>query len=203
MLETGDRDAFAVHSDAPDAAYDLLVPDHAAFLLAEYAGEPLAAIVVALAGPTAVYLWGASSDRERNRMPNHAAMGGHAVGAYAAPPATISGASRRPGPAGHGYERRRGVPADDLPVQLGALPGHGLWGVYRFKQGFGGRVIRHAGAWDMPVDAVGARIYALGLEAQQLKSQRKANHEDSKHTKRHKAALGIILRQTLRASSCS
>jgi peptidoglycan pentaglycine glycine transferase (the first glycine) len=24
----------------------------------------------------------------------------------------------------------------------------GLWGVYRFKRGFGGRVVRSVGAWD-------------------------------------------------------
>ncbi len=35
------------------------------------------------------------------------------------------------------------------PIDLEALPGHGLWGVYRFKQGFGGHVVRNVGAWDM------------------------------------------------------
>ncbi len=178
MHETGDRDAFAVHSDAYyDAAYDLLVPDHAAFLLAEYQGEPLAAIVVAVAGPTAVYLWGASSDRERNRMPNHAlqwagiqwarARGAHWYDLWGIPDDLGKLATAMNGDS-------RGVPSDDLPVQLDALPGHGLWGVYRFKQGFGGRVVRYVGAWDMPVDPVGARVYALGLEAQQLKASLKS-----------------------------
>ena len=73
MAETGTRDQFAVHDDAYyDAAFDLLTPEHGVYLLAEYAGAPLAAIVVALAGDTAVYLWGASAERERSRMPNHA-----------------------------------------------------------------------------------------------------------------------------------
>ena len=26
----------------------------------------------------------------------------------------------------------------------------GLWGVYRFKRGFGGQVMRTVGAWDVP-----------------------------------------------------
>ncbi|MBK8050424.1 MAG: peptidoglycan bridge formation glycyltransferase FemA/FemB family protein [Anaerolineales bacterium] len=73
MHTTGQRDGFAVHSDDYfTAAYRLLAPDHAVFLLAEYEGAPLGAIVVAQAGEGAWYLWGASSDRERNRMPNHA-----------------------------------------------------------------------------------------------------------------------------------
>jgi peptidoglycan pentaglycine glycine transferase (the first glycine) len=73
MAETGVRDHFAVHDNAYyDAAFDLLTPEHAVYLLAEYDAAPLAAIVVALAGDTALYLWGASSERERNRMPNHA-----------------------------------------------------------------------------------------------------------------------------------
>ena len=175
MHETGDRDAFAVHSDAYyDAAYDLLVPDHAAFLLAEYQGEPLAAIVVAVAGPTAVYLWGASSDRERNRMPNHAlqwagmqwarARDARGYDLWGIPDDLGRLATAMNGDG-------RGVPSDDLPVQLDALPGHGLWGVYRFKQGFGGRVVRYVGAWDMPVNPVGARVYALGLEAQRRKAE--------------------------------
>ncbi len=175
MQETGNRDVFAVHSDAYyDAAYDLLVPEHAAFLLAEYQGEPLAAIVVAVAGSTAVYLWGASSDRERNRMPNHAlqwagmqwalSRSAKSYDLWGIPDDLGRLASTMNGD-GHG------VPSDDLPVQIDALPGHGLWGVYRFKQGFGGRVIRYVGAWDMPVDALGARIYALGLEAQRLKRE--------------------------------
>lgn len=191
MHETGDRDAFAVHSDAYyDAAYDLLVPDHAAFLLAEYAGEPLAAIVVAVAGATAVYLWGASSDRERNRMPNHAlqwagmqwarARGARWYDLWGIPDDLGRLATAMNGDG-------RGVPSDDLPVQLDALPGHGLWGVYRFKQGFGGRVVRYVGAWDMPVNPLGARVYALGLEAQQwragLKSQPPRREE-------HQAAQG-------------
>ena len=29
----------------------------------------------------------------------------------------------------------------------------GLWGVYRFKRGFGGRVVRSVGAWDRVYNA--------------------------------------------------
>jgi lipid II:glycine glycyltransferase (peptidoglycan interpeptide bridge formation enzyme) len=34
-----------------------------------------------------------------------------------------------------------------------------MWGVYRFKSGFGGRVLRTVGAWDYPVKPVLYRVY--------------------------------------------
>ncbi|HAJ38152.1 MAG TPA: hypothetical protein DCL15_20970, partial [Chloroflexi bacterium] len=170
MRETGARDGFAVHSDAYfTAAFDLLTPAHAIFLVAEFGGAALAAIVVALAGKTAVYLWGASSDRERSRMPNHALQWAGMRWALS------QGATRYdlwgiPDDLGRlalalGRETTEGVPADALPIEIDALPGHGLWGVYRFKQGFGGRVLRTVGAWDMPLEPIGARLYHLGLSA--------------------------------------
>lgn len=170
MRETGVRDGFAVHSDAYfTAAFDLLTPAHAVFLVAEFGDAPLAAIVVALAGKTAVYLWGASSDRERSRMPNHALQWAGMRWALS------QGATRYdlwgiPDDLGRlamalGREATAGVPADALPIEIDALPGHGLWGVYRFKQGFGGRVLRSVGAWDMPLEPLGARLYHLGLSA--------------------------------------
>jgi lipid II:glycine glycyltransferase (peptidoglycan interpeptide bridge formation enzyme) len=35
--------------------------------------------------------------------------------------------------------------------------GAGLWGVYGFKRGFGGQVVRSVGAWDKPYNAL---VYA-------------------------------------------
>ena len=35
----------------------------------------------------------------------------------------------------------------------------GLWGVYRFKRGFGGRLLRTAGAWDKVYQPVLYRLY--------------------------------------------
>ncbi|MBK8797310.1 MAG: peptidoglycan bridge formation glycyltransferase FemA/FemB family protein [Anaerolineales bacterium] len=176
MHATGARDGFAVHSDAYfAAAFDLLTPDHAVFLLAEYAGNPLAAIVVALAGHNAVYLWGASSERERSRMPNHALQWAGMQWARS------RGATRYdlwgiPDELGRlamalAPAPEQGAPVDALPIQLDALPDHDLWGVYRFKQGFGGRVVRAVGAWDMPIDPLGARLYTAGLSARQWQAE--------------------------------
>jgi peptidoglycan pentaglycine glycine transferase (the first glycine) len=130
---------------------------------------------VALAGKTAVYLWGASSERERSRMPNHALQWAGMQWALA------HGATRYdlwgiPDDLGRlamalGREQAEGVPADVLPIEIDALPDHGLWGVYRFKQGFGGRVLRTVGAWDMPIDPLGARLYSLGLSAKRWQAE--------------------------------
>ena len=74
MDATGARDGFSVH----DAAYHRRATElfsaqgSMAWLLAEAAGELLAAIAVFALGRNAWYMWGASSDNGRNLMPNHA-----------------------------------------------------------------------------------------------------------------------------------
>jgi peptidoglycan pentaglycine glycine transferase (the first glycine) len=40
----------------------------------------------------------------------------------------------------------------------------GLWGVYRFKRGFGGRVARFAGAFDRVYNPLMYRLYRLALK---------------------------------------
>jgi lipid II:glycine glycyltransferase (peptidoglycan interpeptide bridge formation enzyme) len=35
-----------------------------------------------------------------------------------------------------------------------------MWGVYRFKEGLGGQVVRHIGAWDLPIRPLYYRLYA-------------------------------------------
>ena len=35
-----------------------------------------------------------------------------------------------------------------------------MWGVYRFKEGLGGQVVRHIGAWDLPIRPFYYRMYA-------------------------------------------
>lgn len=172
MGTTGKRDGFAVHSAAYyAAAYELLVPHHAVFLLAEFAGQPLAAIVVAVTGKSAWYLWGASSDHERNRMPNHALQWagiqwarqqGATCYDFWGIPDDIGKVAM-----GVAHGNGSGTPVDELPIDVETLPAGDLWGVYRFKQGFGGKVVRYVGAWDLPLNPVGYKLYAFGLTARE------------------------------------
>ncbi|MEZ4676007.1 MAG: peptidoglycan bridge formation glycyltransferase FemA/FemB family protein [Caldilineaceae bacterium] len=168
MQITGERDGFAVHNaDYYTTAYQLFVPRHGVYLLAEYAGQPLAAIVVCAVGKTAYYLWGASSDRERNRMPNHALQwaGIQWAKSRGATDYDFWGIPDALGKVALGLRNGdgSGTPSDDLPLNLEELPAGELWGVYRFKQGFGGRVVRTVGAWDLPIDPLGYRFYIGGL----------------------------------------
>jgi lipid II:glycine glycyltransferase (peptidoglycan interpeptide bridge formation enzyme) len=74
------------------------------------------------------------------------------------------------------WAKARGCTLYDLwgiPDEVGAHPDAyaepeswgegGLWGVYRFKQGFGGQVVRYTGAWDMPLSQPGYALYKLAL----------------------------------------
>ena len=48
-----------------------------------------------------------------------------------------------------------GTPCDEIPLDIEQLPHAGLWGVYRFKQGFGGNVVRFVGPGDTALEPVG------------------------------------------------
>jgi peptidoglycan pentaglycine glycine transferase (the first glycine) len=140
MARTGQRDGFAVHSqEYYETAYRLFVPPGLARLfLATYDDRVIAGLMVFAFGQRAWYMYGASSDRERNRMPNH----------------LLQWEAIR-------WARERGCLTYDLwgiPDEVGKDPEKyektvtdrrgGLWGVYRFKQGFGGQVVRYVGAYD-------------------------------------------------------
>jgi lipid II:glycine glycyltransferase (peptidoglycan interpeptide bridge formation enzyme) len=155
MEATSHRDGFAVHSPAYYArATELFVQaGMGTWLIAEHAGEALAAIAVFALGEAAWYMWGASADSARNLMPNHALQW-----------------------AAMTWAKARGCLTYDLwgiPDEVGENPeayaeseswgNDGLWGVYRFKQGFGGQVVRYAGAWDMPLSAAGHALYRMAL----------------------------------------
>jgi len=73
MLVTGGRDGFGIHSlEYYKRAYELMQPKGLGeILVAEYEGKPLAALFVARNGSRAYYLYGASTDEERNRMPTY------------------------------------------------------------------------------------------------------------------------------------
>ncbi len=142
MEVTGKRDGFGVHS----LAYYERV--HALFhspnkpgdpacelLLAEYDGQPLSALMVFACGRRSYYLYGASNDLHRDLMSTY----------------LLQWEAMR-------WARERGCTEYDLwgipDEDEETLEAHftdrhdGLWGVYRFKRGFGGLVKRAAGPYD-------------------------------------------------------
>ena len=144
VLATGERDVFGVHSlEYYRRAYDLF---HEAgmceMLVAEYEGRPLAALMVFARGKRAWYFYGASTDESRNLMPT-----------YLLQWEAMRWAKAR------GCEEYDlwGVPDEDEATLEANFETRrdGLWGVYRFKRGFGGELQRAAGALD--------RVYNLPL----------------------------------------
>jgi peptidoglycan pentaglycine glycine transferase (the first glycine) len=138
MEHTAERDRFGIHSKAYyEAVHRLFVSSgRGLLLLAEYLGKLLAGLVVLSHGDTAIYMYGASSNEERQRMPTYLLQ-------WEAMCWAMEQGCRT-------YDLW-GVPDEDEET-LEAEFTHrndGLWGVYRFKRGFGGRLVRSAGAWDL------------------------------------------------------
>jgi lipid II:glycine glycyltransferase (peptidoglycan interpeptide bridge formation enzyme) len=148
MKMTGGRDGFGVHSlEYYDRVYKLFHPTGMAeMLVAEFDGKPLAALMVFLRGKRAWYLYGASSDEERNRMP-----------AYSLQWEAMRWAKSK------GAEEYDlwGVPDEDENTLESKFESRqdGLWGVYRFKRGFGGRILRAAPALDKVYNPLLYRLY--------------------------------------------
>jgi lipid II:glycine glycyltransferase (peptidoglycan interpeptide bridge formation enzyme) len=80
-------------------------------------------------GDTCWYIYGMSREAQRDRMPNH----------------LLQWEAIR-------WARAQGCTTYDFwgaPDRL--EPGDPMWGVYRFKEGFGAELVRTVGAWDYPV----------------------------------------------------
>jgi lipid II:glycine glycyltransferase (peptidoglycan interpeptide bridge formation enzyme) len=150
MQETGGRDGFEVHSrEYYKTAYHLAkTADMMTLFVAEYDGAPLASLMVFAVGSRSWYLYGASSDRERNRMP-----------AYLLQWKAIQ------------WAKEKGCKTYDLwgiPDEMEAILERdfekrhdGLWGVYRFKRGFGGMVKRAHPPLDRIYSKILYMVYAI------------------------------------------
>lgn len=106
-------------------------------LIAEVEGSPVAAVMIVRFGGRAWYVYGMSLDEHREKMPNYLLQWE---------------ALRRARAAGCREYDLWGAPdefVEDDP----------LWGVYRFKQGLGGKVLRTVGAWDYPLRPAWYRLY--------------------------------------------
>jgi len=146
---TSVRDGFGIHSlDYYQMAYRLFAPDHCALLIAEFEGEPLAALMAFCHGQDAYYFYGASSNTHRNLMPT-----------YLIQWAAIRWAKSR----GCTHYDLWGIPDADVATLEAEFHerSEGLWGVYRFKRGFGGEVVKSVEAYDYVYNPLLYRLYKL------------------------------------------
>ena len=158
MVTTGERDRFVVrpaayYADAwaqlrtatgPEAPRGALLlathPDHGA--------QPIGGLMIFAFAGEAVYMYGGSSDRGREHMPNYLLQWEAIRWARA-----------------HGCDRYDfwGIPDDptSAPTDADDNPNvrQGLWGVYRFKQGFNGREVHYTGGWDFVYHPLLYRLY--------------------------------------------
>ncbi len=110
-------------------------------LLAEVEGKPVAGLILFRYGPTAWYFYGASTAQGRDWMPNHALQWAAMRWAKAA-----------------GCTRYDWWGAPDVLDESDPM-----WGVYRFKQGFGGEFTPWIGAWDYPTSRIGYWAYTVAM----------------------------------------
>lgn len=141
--ETAVRDGFAIrpldyYLDIWHAFYNAGMAQP---LIAEYEGDPVAAVVLVRYGSRVIYMYGASTDKERSRMPNHL-LQWEAIRWAQSQGAEI-------------YDFW-GAPDEFVETDR-------LWGVWRFKDGFNGQVVRHVGAWDFVVRPFWYWLYTVAL----------------------------------------
>ena len=160
--ETAQRDGFFIH---PKKHYaDILrhygARDSAVLLLAEYEQSAIAALFAVRCGATTTYMFGASSNRERNRMPNHLLQWTAICWAKA-----------------HGcsiYDFR--AIAENLD------PREDLYSLYTYKQGFGGYSTLSLETHDLPLNAPIYWAYRRSLSVKRARDRRR--HERSLNERR-------------------
>ena len=122
-------------------------------MLAELRGQPVAGLIVLAHGTTAYYLFGASSNVHREKMPTYLLQWE---------------AIRWAKSCGCQDYDLWGIPDADEETLEAKFAAHGqdslgLWGVYRFKRGFGGRVTRAVGAFDFVYNRPLYWVYRLWM----------------------------------------
>jgi len=153
MEVTGERDEFGIHSASYyQQVYDYFAPqDACAMFMATFEDQPLAAIMVFSRGERAWYFYGASNNQERNRMPTYLLQWE---------------AMRWAAPRGVKQYDLWGIP--DYPEEVlekqFTSRSDGLWGVYRFKRGFGGKIVRSAGVSQKVLNHPISALYHLVLK---------------------------------------
>ena len=155
LSETAHRDGILIHgfeyyktlfeTSCTDAEY-FSGKNEVRLFLAEHESDVIAGIITLFRGKDAVYLYGASSDEKRNLMAPYALQ------MKAMEDAKAYGCSQ--------YDLF-GIPPNEDPA-------HPMAGLYRFKTGFGGKIIHHAGCYDYPYQKI---VYWFFRKAEKLRKK--------------------------------
>ena len=147
---TGSRDKFGVHSSQYyEDVFSLFSKNQECILLiAKYKRMPLAGIMVFSRGKRAWYFYGASNSQERNRMPTYLLQWE---------------AMRWAGSRGCTEYDLWGIPDEEQNTLERDFMSRtdGLWGVYRFKRGFGGEIKRTAGVYQKVINKPVYSAYSM------------------------------------------
>ncbi|HEX9019228.1 MAG TPA: peptidoglycan bridge formation glycyltransferase FemA/FemB family protein, partial [Anaerolineaceae bacterium] len=141
--ETSLRDGFVIRGEAYYQAVwrAFMQRGMAVPLVAEVEGEPIAGIFLFYFGGRAWYLYGMSREKHRDKMPNY----------------LLQWEAMR-------YARASGCTQYDLWGAPDVFDeSDSMWGVFRFKEGLGGQVLRTAGAWDYPARPIAYLLYTRVL----------------------------------------
>jgi peptidoglycan pentaglycine glycine transferase (the first glycine) len=155
--ETTARDGFFIH---PKRHYSEILRlygerDAAVLLLAEYEGAPIAALIAVRCGPVTTYMFGASSNQHRNRMPNH----------------LLQWTAMR-------WAKARGCTLYDFRAIAETLdPSEDLYSLYTYKQGFGGYSVLSLPTHDLPYNAPVYWAYERLLALKRARDRRQHERE--------------------------
>ncbi len=134
-LETAQRNGLHAndiryfHSVFAAKMEDDTLPVHVKLLISEVDNVPLSAMFLLISSHRATYLYGASTSSMRNFMPTYA-MQWRAIQ----------------------WAKLYGCSEYDLfGISPDAEPSHPMYGLYKFKSGFGGRIYHQLGCWDYPL----------------------------------------------------
>ncbi len=145
LTETAERDGFKVRAPSYFRdIYELFVsPGHGALFLATVDDELVAGAIALACGPRAWYVYGASSNAHRNRMPNHL-MQWEMMRWAKARGCTV-------------YDMRGVARADDTDSPL--------QGLNRFKEGFAAEYVEYVGEWDRIYSPTWYRLFTASEPA--------------------------------------